>query len=65
MSKKKKKKLSLEDLNNIKIRDWNAVAAHFRNSAGAMKDPKKDKKIDRQNARKSEKNLGSDCLVLN
>ena len=25
----------------IKARDWNAVAAHFRNSAGAMKDRRK------------------------
>ena len=25
----------------IKTRDWNAVAAHFRNSAGAMKDRRK------------------------
>jgi len=27
----------------IKIRNWEAVKAHFRNSAGSMKDKKKDK----------------------
>jgi len=25
-------------MSKLKARDWNAVAAHFRNSAGAMKD---------------------------
>ena len=28
-------------MSKIKARDWNAVAAHFRNSAGAMKDRRK------------------------
>ena len=28
-------------MSKIKTRDWNAVAAHFRNSAGAMKDRRK------------------------
>ena len=27
----------------IKARNWNAVAAHFRNSAGAMKDRRKSR----------------------
>lgn len=26
----------------IKVRNWEAVKAHFRNSAGSMKDKKKD-----------------------
>ena len=35
MKKKKPKR--------IKIRNWEAVNAHFRSSAGSMKDKKKDK----------------------
>ena len=27
----------------IKVRDWNAVDAHFRNSAGAMKDRREER----------------------
>lgn len=37
MKKKQTKKVK------IKIRNWEAVNAHFRNSAGSMKDKKKDK----------------------
>lgn len=36
-------------------RDWIAVDAHFRNSAGSFKDKKLDKRLDRKHARQIEK----------
>ena len=38
-------------MSKIKTRDWNAVAAHFRNSAGAMKDRRKGRGGSRNNSR--------------
>ena len=35
----------------IKVRDWNAVDAHFRNSAGAMKDKRDGRMGARNNSR--------------
>jgi hypothetical protein len=61
--KKRNKPPTLEDVNNIKIRSELAISAHFRTSAGVMKDKKTDKKIDRRNARKAEKGLREDYLT--
>tara|TARA_B100001559_G_scaffold103335_1_gene86902 strand:- start:616 stop:840 length:225 start_codon:yes stop_codon:yes gene_type:complete len=38
-------------MSKIKTRDWNAVAAHFRNSAGAMKDRRKGRGGTRNSSR--------------
>jgi RIO-like serine/threonine protein kinase len=43
-------------MKNKHKRDLQAIAAHFRNSAGMMKDRKKDKKIFRKQSRKIEQN---------
>ena len=41
-------------MSKIKVRDWNAVDAHFRNSAGSMKD--------RRNGRGGSINLARDLI---
>lgn len=47
-------------MKNKHKRDLNAIAAHFRNSAGTMKSKKDDKKEDRRQARKDEKEYKKD-----
>lgn len=46
-------------MKNKHKRDLNAIAAHFRNSAGAMKDKKRDKKIQRRENRRVERDYKS------
>ena len=65
MKKRKKKntKPTLEDANSIKLRSELAISAHFRTSAGSMKDKKNDKKNNRRQARKAEKDLNEGYLI--
>lgn len=52
-------------MKNKHKRDLNAIAAHFRNSAGEMKDKKKDKKSQRKENRRAEKDYGKESSALN